>query len=652
MGLFDLTKKSIKPVAPTTAKAMVGKPAGEIGKPVAVNSNGRKAVDAAVLPAEARAKAWERLRFVRAVLEVKKSHRLNEKEAAEFVAATRAEEFPILRIAGQGGKSALIYNNFRNWKRDIAEAVDDESAVAFLCDQYVSAQNERHQEIDKKREKDPFWKEFYSLFLHGNGLKLATAYRQAVASMRFKAPGTTLPTLSQVRYAVSQLTPGTVICAREGETAYVNKCCDYIQRDWSGIPAGYCIIGDTRDFDVQIRVWDEKNQVWKPVRPKITALMDARSWYIAAYWITTEPVNTYTIINTLALYCAKTGGQAPAVAYFDNGKDYCAKGFSTPLTVEGNEHSIFKELGIQLKNATAYNARAKTIERAFRDMMQQFDKMFPSYLGSRPSERPDSAAYFMNHADELISFQQFNAFFDQWLESWHNTPKKGRIHGGKSPAELWEQREVRPAMSAEQLHFAFLKPEDTRIVTRGPAVSFNNTLYYSDTVSVGEKVLVKSDHIDPTHVYLFTIDGRLKGEARTRDAIKALADENAQEQLKVLIARQRKQLAEARTTIRNLTGGMEQVSPIELMLAPIDAKPRLLGTKQSVKGPAHTFRRMAIPGVITAPQLDFQEDAKAQQLADFGETVAPKETEEPSSSKEALSSFNEFMTSRHRDDDF
>ena len=112
MGLFDLIKKTgktAKQVGPTAAKALEGRPAGEIGKPVAVNSNGRKAVDTAVLPADARAKAWERLRFVRAVQEVKKSHRLNEKEAAEFVAATRAEEFPILRTAGQGGRSALIH---------------------------------------------------------------------------------------------------------------------------------------------------------------------------------------------------------------------------------------------------------------------------------------------------------------------------------------------------------------------------------------------------------------------------------------------------------------------------------------------------------------------------------------------------------------
>ena len=643
MGLFDLTKKSAKPVVPTTAKAMVGKPVGHVGQ---VGQVGQDSLTGGMsLPADARAKAWERLRFVRAVLEVKKSHRLNEKEAAEFVAATRTEEFPLLRSAGKGGNSALIYNNFRNWKRDIAEAIDDETALDLLCDGYTRGRQ-------PLKGDQLFWQYFHAFYLNLNCLPLSVAYRMAVEKMRSAAPGAALPTLSQARYDVANMDLMTVVMAREGETAARNMCVDFIQRDWSEVPAGYCIIGDSRTFDTRVRVFDDAAQKWHAVRPTIAALIDSRSWYFAAYWITTEPVNTYTLINTLALYCAQTGGQAPAVAYFDNGKDYCAKGFSTPLTVEDNEHSIFKELGIRLQNSSPYNGRAKTIERAFRDMMQNFDKMFPDYLGSTPAGRNAAADWFDHHAEELPSLEQFCTLFDQYISAFHSTPKNGKIHGGKSPAELWEQREVRPAMSAEQLHFAFLKPEDTRTATRGPAVSFNNTLYYSDAVSVGEKVLVKSDHIDPTHVYLFTIDGRLKGEARTRDAIKALADEDSQEQLKALIARQRKQLAEARTTIHKLTGGMEQVSPIELMLAPIDAKPRLLGTKQSVKGPAHTFRRMAIPGVITAPQLDFQEDAKAQQLADFGETVAPKEKEEPVSSKEALSSFNDFMTSRHCDDDF
>ena len=189
------------------------------------------------------------------------------------------------------------------------------------------------------------------------------------------------------------------------------------------------------------------------------------------------------------------------------------------------------------------------------------------------------------------------------------------------------------------------------MVKRGPSVAFDNKFYYCDTVQVGEKVLIKSDPLDPTHVMLFATDGRLRGDARTREAINALADEAEQETLKLLIARQRKQLADARTAINNLTGGRSQISPLELLLAPIDAKPRLLGTRSSVKGPSHTFRRVEIPGVITAPKVEFQEDKKAARLAEFSGTVTNTTTEELSSSKEDLHNFNSFMITRNRDEE-
>ena len=147
------------------------------------------------------------------------------------------------------------------------------------------------------------------------------------------------------------------------------------------------------------------------------------------------------------------------------------------------------------------------------------------------------------------------------------------------------------------------------------------------------------------------LDGRVRGEARTREAISALANEDNMDVLKSLIARQRKQLAEARTAINDLTGGRAQVSPLELMLAPIDAKPRLLGTKSSVKGPAHTFRRVELPGVITPPQIEFQEDKKQKQIDGFKSLITPVPAEELTSSKEDLHNFNDFMTSRNRDED-
>ena len=637
MGLLDLIKKpsgSGKPVRPA-AKAEVGKVVRQVRQPIAV----------AELPASSRAKAAERLRFVRLVQIIKREQRLTDPEAVEVVAMTRCEDFPILVRAGKNGSSALIYNNYRNWGRLIRECANDADALELLADNYTRGRQ-------PLKGDHLFWEYFHAFYLNLNCLKLAAAYRMAVDKMRSIDPKCKVPSLAAARYDIANMDMMTVIMAREGETAARNMCVDFIQRDWSGIAAGFCVIGDSRTFDTRVRVWDNAAQKWRAVRPTIAALIDARSWYFAAYWITVEPVNSDTLINTLALYCHNTGGVPPSVAYFDNGKDYCAQGFSTPLEVEGFKHSIFQELGIRLQNATPYNGRAKTIERAFRDIMQQFDKMFPDYLGSTPGGRNAAADWFDTHAEELPSMEQFCKLFDNFISRYHQTPKQGAIHAGKSPLELWQQREQRQVFSPEQLRFAFLKPEGVRQVKRGPSVAFGSTFYYCDSVQVGEKVLVKSDPLDPTHVFLFSVDGSLRGEARTRAAICALADDADQEVLKSLIARQRKQLADARTTLHNLTGGREQVSPLEILLAPVDAKPQLLGTKSSVKGHVHSYRHYALPGVITAPELEFQEDKKQKQLADFGETVAPKETEEPSSSKEALSSFNEFMTSRHRDDDF
>ena len=644
MSLIDLIKKpsaSVRPacrgevtrsrVSPAAAKA-------EVGRPV------RQPISVAELPAASRAKAAERLRFVRLVQLVKREQRLSDPEAVELVAMTRSEDFPILVKSGKNGSSALIYNNYRNWGRAIRECASDVDALELLADNY----NRGRQPLKGDRL---FWEYFHAFYLNLNHLPLTAAYRMAVDKMRSIDPKCKVPSLASARYDVANMDMMTVIMAREGETAARNSCVDFIQRDWSTVAAGFCVIGDSRTFDTRVRVWDDNTQKWRAVRPTIAALIDARSWYFAAWWITVEPVNTDTLINTLALYCHNTGGEVPAVAYFDNGKDYCAQGFSTPLEVDGYKHSIFQELGIRLQNATPYNGRAKTIERAFRDIMQQFDKMFPDYLGSTPADRSAASDWFDTHAEELPSQGQFCKLFDGYISNYHNTPKNGKIHAGKSPLELWQTREHRQVFTPEQLRFAFLKPEGVRLVKRGPSVAFDNHFYYCDSVQVGEKVLVKSDPLDPTHVMLFTTDGRLRGEARTREAISALADDSNQEVLKSLIARQRKQLAEARTAIRNLTGGREQVSPLELILAPIDAKPRLLGTKSSVKGPAHTFRRIEMPGVITPAQVEFQEDKKTARLAKFTETVTRKTNEELSSSKEDLHNFNSFMITRNRDED-
>jgi len=634
MAIFDLLKSKAAPVAAAKpAPAMT--PAVRHSYPVAASVR--------ELPASVRAKSREKLKFIQMVWQTKKALGLSDEMACAEVAARYHMEFPILSRAGHGGNTALIYPNYRNWARLVKQS-DGGDILADL------AEKRRRGQLNKEQwtGEPQFWDYLFGFYLNTNRLPLAEAYRLAAKKTVTLAPKAKIPSFRMVNYRASQLPIETVILGREGESAYTQKVLSWIKRDWMGIDAGQVVIGDSRPFDTRVKVWDDKANKWVGRRPTITALIDGRSWYYASYWITTEAVNADMLINTLALYCRNNRNTPPGVAYFDNGKDYCAQGFSTPLPVGEFEHSIFKELGITLVNSTAYNARAKTIERSFRDMMQRFDKLFPDYLGSNPLQRTDAAAYYDDHPEELPTLGQFLDIFAGYIEEYHSTPKHGDIHRGLSPRAIWDDRPTREPLSDLDLVFGLMRPEGVRQVGRGPSISLDRTFYYANELRFGDKVLLKRVVYDPTVVHCFTPDGAYICEARTRDAIKALATDDADRaELKALIAGQRRQLADAKTALNDLTGKLHQFSPLELLLAAPGAEVLKLGSRNSVKGHAHEYTRQTFAGI------EFAEDAAEDKLAEFGKTVtqpaAPPE-EQPDPDK--LTDFQKFMTSRSKRDEF
>lgn len=606
-------------------------------------------VNAEAMPAAVRQKAQERLKFIEMVKGAKLARRITDAAAVELIAINHAMDFPMLLQSGKGGKSALTYANYRSWSR--LAAANPKQPLAALCDSYSRGIKERSGD-------ERFWNYFFAMYLNQNKLTATVAYQRAVAKLRKEDPFAIMPKFHQAAYRLQQLDAATVILAREGEEAFKNRCMDFIRRDWKDVIPGDVVVCDSRTFDSRVKVWDDAKQAWKAVRPNIAGMMDARSWKLVSYWITTDPVNNATLIDTLALYCVATGGVPPAIAYCDNGSDYCAKGFSKPLEVDGHNHCIFNELGTKLVNSLAYNARAKTIERLFRDMMQQFDKMFADYLGSRPGQRTMSADWFDSHPEELPSEAEFGQLFHAWITEYHRTPKNGEIHQGKSPDQIWAARPAKPALPPERLAMAFLKPEEVRTVQRGPSVQLNNTWYYCQEMKVCSKVLVKSDRLDSRHVFIFTLAGELIGEAMTRDMVKAMAlDEASQrEAIAAGMAQQRRQLKEAYTILDGLTGGGHRVSPLELFLAQPGAEMIKIGSKASVKGAAHKYTRFQLieagtPTEAPKPALEFREDAREEELAAFGEAIRPETTHEERTSTDELRDFHQFITSARNEED-
>ncbi len=607
------------------------------------------------VPAETRSLALERLRFVQLVKSVKLQHGKTENDAVHFVAMNHALEFPLLCKAGKKGSSALSYPNYRKWQERIRNAPEGGELDA-LCDNYCRG-------IRERAGSERFWKLAMGFYLNQNKLDATRAYKLACEKLRDEKPDAQVASFAQFRYRIAQLDPKVVMLAREGEEALKNKYIGWMERDWSEYVPGEIIVCDSRKFDTRVKVWDDEAQKWRAVRPTITGMMDARSWYLASWWITTESVNHETLINTLALYLYNNGNVPPAVAYTDNGSDYCAAGFSKDFDADGHKHSIFRELGISLITAIPYNARAKTIERLFRDMMTQYDKMFSDYLGSRPGQRTQSADYYDTHAEELPSEHEFAKMFYHWLEEFHNTPKNGKIHKGKSPAEIWASRPAKPPVPDSVLKMAFLKPEDIRVVGRGPRVTIANKFYYSDELfkRIGDRVMIKTDRLNKEHVYAFNLDGSLICECRTREAIKALAldDPEARKRIGEGLAQQRREIKSVYTLLAAETGNFHKVSPAELFLAEPDAELVKIGEKASVKGASHRYEHMRLVSENTPPkeeerpavEIEFKEDIKEEKLAAFGAAVMPAAEEEKANPAE-MSAFHDFITTKKKEDDY
>lgn len=581
------------------------------------------------LPEEAAGKARERLKFVLMVRAFASSQKLNIPDACELVRARYMENFPILSEAGKHGVCTLTYHSYRNWSPVVPKSYttrQEPEVLQALADGY------------QRGRRDPvgppaFFKYLCAVWLSSHRLPMTQAYDVAVKRLRKDDPSIIPPTIYQAKYYLSKIDKAIVCIGRDGGTAFRNMFIDYIDRDWSAILPGDMVVGDSRTFDTRCKVFDEKAQKWVGVRPTICALLDAASNYFAAWTITPDPVDAASIANTLALYCYEYGAP-PRHAYFDNGKDYTARGFSTPMVIAGREFSVFQSLGITMTNSIAYNARAKTIEREFANMMRGFDKAMPDYLGSKPGERTMDAEWYDRHPEDLPTLQQFIQAFSEWLRDFHNTPQKSIILENRAPADVWNARPQVAPLSQETLAAAFRRPVGLRHVVRGPAVQLSGRRYFADELKVSENVVVKLDPVDDAKVHCYTPDGAFIATAVTRDAVPALADApDDRDLLSSLLARQRRQMKQAITALNDLTGGLHLLSPYELLNAPPEARLVPLGTIGSVKGTEHTYTKVALREPRQAP------------------TPPPRPAEEPSADPELQKLINEARHSFDEDAD-
>ncbi|MBS5802964.1 MAG: transposase [Brachyspira sp.] len=365
----------------------------------------------------------------------------------------------------------------------------------------------KYSKVDEYRTvlTDEEVKIFMNLLLHPNRISIGKA--TALTKYKLKEQGQSfIPAdITFRRYAkwFKDNNYDKWILVRDGEKALSDKVEPYIKRDVSLLEVGDILVADGHKLAFQVI----NPFTGKPCRATLVGFLDWKSTALVGYEIMLEE-NTQCIASALRNAIINLD-MVPKVVYQDNGRAFRAKYFTddkgfTELGFQG----LYSKLGIETVFARPYNARAKVIERFFKEFQEGFEKLLPSYVGSSINNKP---AYMMRnekfhknlHLDYIPTIEETIKMIDMWL-SFKNSQPCPNVPD-KTIAEVLESRKCQN-IDINLLDDLMLKTEVKTIQRNG--IRFLSCDYFDERLyGFKGKVLIKYNLFDLTSIKVFTTKG-------------------------------------------------------------------------------------------------------------------------------------------------
>lgn len=330
------------------------------------------------------------------------------------------------------------------------------------------------------------------------------------------------------------------ILARDGEKALSDKVEPYIKRDASLLEVGDILVADGHKLAFQVI----NPFTGKPTRATLVGFLDWKSTALVGYEIMLEE-NTQCIASALRNAIINIE-MIPKIVYQDNGRAFRAKYFTDDKGfTELGFNGLYSKLGIETVFARPYNARAKVIERFFKEFQESFEKLLPSYVGSNIQNKP---AYMMRneklhkqlHNDFVPTLEETIKMIDMWLNFKNSQPCPNAPN--KTIAEILESRK-RQNIDINLLDDLMLATEVKTIQRNG--IRFLNCDYFDERLyGFKSKVLIKYNLFDLTSIKVYTTKGEYLCTAQrvieTHPMAKLLGTVTDFEDYKQKIVKQRK----------------------------------------------------------------------------------------------------------------
>ncbi len=274
----------------------------------------------------------------------------------------------------------------------------------------------------------------------------------------------------------------------------------------------------------------------KPVRPWLTAWMDAKSNVIVGWALSVNP-NSDTIVEALTSGIAHTVGSPfyglPMMLYIDNGKDYRCKRLEGKslqdyelgqLNVDFRaENPLLETLGIGVTHAIPYRAWSKTIERVFGTIEPRWIRELPGWCGNGIDAKPETLMQDIRQG-KLMSFEEFAAYWTNViLPGYHAFKAEGVT---QSPMEIYQASDKARSEVPSYAALAVAKAMKTTRVVQTTGVRLDNHWYWDAAMAdlVGQTVTLLHDKRYTGRVTVL-YDGSYVCEAFAKERMKLVGED-------------------------------------------------------------------------------------------------------------------------------
>ena len=296
------------------------------------------------------------------------------------------------------------------------------------------------------------------------------------------------------------------VLRREGMKAYHDKVEPYIERDISKIEVGDVIVADGHVLNFQVI----NPFTGRPTRATLVGFLD---------WKSTALVG-YEIMMTESMQCIASAlrnaiinlGVIPKVVYQDNGKAFKSRFFQNVDFEEDLFNGVYANLNIHSVFAKPYNARAKVIERFFREFQEELEKGMPSYIGTSIEDKPAwlkrgeklHAEWHKKLTDNHIpTVAEASKYINSWIEFHNNQPcPNDRTKTIKECLNSVQKQNI----DIQRLDDLMMKTEGRTINKHG--ITFLNMHYRSEAIlGIRDKVNIRYSLFDLSKVNVYSKKG-------------------------------------------------------------------------------------------------------------------------------------------------